>query len=130
MLALLPTFRDEIIAALPAEDLTAELQKQKQDRLAKSTGPSEAASSEFPSAPASTIDDDKASLSSFQTGSYIHASQMAEGGEGGANKPRKTKVQLWNQLKITCECDVWMATKDMRQTRPNSARAEVQDTTC
>ena len=103
MLALLPTFRDEILAALPAEDITAELQRQKQDRLAKSAGPSEAASSEFPSAPASTVDDDRGSLASFQSGSYVHASQMAESGEGGAMRPKKTKVQLWNELKIQCE---------------------------
>jgi len=104
VLALLPTFREEIIAALPAEDITAELQKQKQDRLAKSTGPSEAASSEFPSAPASTIDDDRGSLASFQSGSYVHASQMAESGEGGI-RHKKTKVQLWNDLKIVCKWD-------------------------
>jgi len=109
VLALLPTFRDEIIAALPAEDITAELQKQKQDRLAKSAGPSEAASSEFPSAPASTInDDDRGSLNSFQSGSYIHASQMTDSGESGSMRPRKSKIQLWNDLKITCESCVNM----------------------
>ena len=101
MLALLPTFREEIVTALPAEDITAELQRQKQDRLAKSTGPSEAASSEFPSAPASTVDDDRGSLASFQTGSFIHASQIADSGE--VTRPRKSKVQLWNDLKIMCK---------------------------
>ncbi|KAF1346529.1 Peroxin-3 [Delphinella strobiligena] len=99
VLALLPTFRDDIIATLPAEDITAELQRQKQNRLARSSGPSEAASSEFPSAPGSvaTTEDDRASLNSFQTGSYVHASQLAESAEG---RPRKSKVQLWNDLKI------------------------------
>lgn len=105
MLALLPTFKDDIIATLPAEDITAELQRQKQNRLARSSGPSEAASSEFPSAPGSvaTTEDDRASLNSFQTGSYVHASQLAESGDG---RPRKSKVQLWNDLKIMCRCHV------------------------
>lgn len=97
MLALLPTVRDEIVAALPVEDITNELQKQKAERLARSEG---GASSGFPSAPASTVDDDKASLNSFQSSSYVHASQMAE--SGGVQRPKKTKTQLWYDMKIGC----------------------------
>ncbi|KAL1303842.1 hypothetical protein AAFC00_000299 [Neodothiora populina] len=101
VLALLPTFREEIIAALPAEDITAELQRQKQDRLTRSAGASEAASSEFPSAPASTIEDDRGSLASFQSSVYVHASQMAESsGSASQTRSKRSKMQLWNDLKI------------------------------
>jgi peroxin-3 len=100
VLALLPTIREEIISALPVEDMTSELQRQRAEKLAKSAGPSEAASSEYPSAPASTIDD-SASMSSFQTGSYIHASQMGQDARSLLKK--KSKAQLWNDMKISCE---------------------------
>lgn len=102
MLALLPTVREEIIGALPVEDITNELQRQRSEKMARSGGPSEAASSEYPSAPASTIDD-SASMSSFQTGSYIHASQMADSQDGRSLLKKKSKAQLWNDMKISCE---------------------------
>ena len=102
MLALLPTIREEIISALPVEDMTNELQRQRAEKLAKSAGPSEAASSEYPSAPASTIDD-SASMSSFQTGSYIHASQMSDSQDARSLLKKKSKAQLWNDMKISCE---------------------------
>jgi len=100
VLALLPTIREEIISALPVEDLTNELQRQRAEKLAKSAGPSEAASSEYPSAPASTIDD-SASMSSFQTGSYIHASQMGDSQDARSLLKKKSKAQLWNDMKIS-----------------------------
>ncbi|KAG9674861.1 Peroxin-3, partial [Aureobasidium melanogenum] len=100
VLALLPTIREEIIGALPVEDITNELQRQRSEKLARSAGPSEAASSEFPSAPASTIDD-SASTSSFQTGSYIHASQMADSQDARSLLKKKSKAQLWNDMKIS-----------------------------
>lgn len=102
MLALLPTIREEIIGALPVEDITNELQRQRSEKLARSTGPSEAASSEFPSAPPSTTDD-SASIASFQTGSYIHASQMADSQDAKSLLKKKSKAQLWNDMKISCE---------------------------
>ncbi|KAK4939163.1 hypothetical protein LTR28_009428, partial [Elasticomyces elasticus] len=71
VLALLPTIRDEIIGALPVEQISNELQQQRADRLARSVGASDAASSDFPSAPPSVTDDGS---------SYVHASQMAESG--------------------------------------------------
>lgn len=102
VLALLPTVRDEIIGALPVEEISNELQKQKAERLARSVGGvSDVASSDFPSGPPSTVDDDKASLSSFQTGSYVHASQMADSKVGQRSK--KSKVQLWSDMKIQCK---------------------------
>lgn len=91
-----------------------ELQKQKAERLARSVGPSEIASSAPPSV-ADTADDD-AKSSSLQTDSFIHASQIATGdhdaagpAEGGfeasaEKKPKKTKAQLWNEMKISCTC--------------------------
>ncbi|THW79391.1 hypothetical protein D6D19_01214 [Aureobasidium pullulans] len=100
VLALLPTVREEIIGALPVEDITNELQRQRSEKMARSGGPSEAASSEYPSAPASTIDD-SASMSSFQTGSYIHASQMADSQDGRSLLKKKSKAQLWNDMKIS-----------------------------
>lgn len=102
MLALLPTIREEIIGALPVEDITNELQRQRSEKLARSAGPSEAASSDFPSAPPSTIDD-SASMSSFQTGSYIHASQMGDSQDARSLLKKKSKAQLWNDMKISCE---------------------------
>ena len=90
-----------------------ELQKHKAERLARSVGPSEIASS----APPSVTDDDGKSLTSFQSEGYVHTSQIAagdgdsgsvsaEGGAEGAEKEvrklKKTKAQLWNEMKISC----------------------------
>ena len=96
VLALLPTATENIIAALPVEQLTHELQEKKAERLARAA---EGAQSELSSAPSSIRDGDTASLTSFQTGSFIHASQLAE----DPNQPRlrKSKAQLWNEIKIT-----------------------------
>ena len=44
-------------------------------------------------------DGDLASTSSFQTGSFVHASQMSDSASQIA--ARKSKGQLWNELKIT-----------------------------
>lgn len=96
--------REEIIGALPVEEISNELQRQKAERLGRSAGNSEIASTDFPSGPPSTIDDDRASLSSFQSGSYVHASQMAESSFGeGRLRSKKTKVQLWYDMKINCK---------------------------
>lgn len=91
MLALLPTLTENIIDALPAEHLTQELQQKKAERLARIAegGASEASS---------LRDGDTASLASFQTGSFMHTSQLDTGDQ---SRPRKTKAQLWNDLKIT-----------------------------
>lgn len=75
-------------------------------------GPSEIASSAPPSV-ADTAEDDTKS-SSFQSESYVHASQMAgegesttgsiEGAADGSSERRskKSKAQLWNEMKISC----------------------------
>lgn len=82
---------DNIIDALPAEQLTQELQQKKAERLARIAegGVSEASS---------LRDGDTASMSSFQTGSFMHTSQLDPNGQ---SQPRRTKAQLWNDLKIT-----------------------------
>ncbi|KAK0772651.1 peroxin [Friedmanniomyces endolithicus] len=96
VLALLPTIRDEVIAALPVEQITEQLQQERQDRLTR-MGASEAASTDFPSVPPSVAEDDGKSLSSS---SYVHASQMAGSSLGEAPRPRRSKAQLWQDMKI------------------------------
>ncbi|PNS15546.1 Peroxisomal bioproteinsis factor 3 [Sphaceloma murrayae] len=95
VLALLPTVRDEVIGAFPVEDISTELQKQKAERLARSVGGiSEVASTDLPSGPPSAIDE-----SGSLNGSFVHASQMADS-TSGQLRPRKSKVQLWYDMKI------------------------------
>jgi peroxin-3 len=93
------------------EQVLEELQRQKAERLARSVGPSEIGTSAPPSV-ADTADDDGRS-SSLQTDGYVHASQVAlegedapapvEGEPGEEKKSKKTKAQLWNEMKISCE---------------------------
>jgi peroxin-3 len=99
VLALLPNVTENILEALRVEQLTNELQQKKAERLARSAG--EGPSSELSSGPSSVRDGgDTASLSSFQSSSYIHASQLAEP-DSGVARPRKSKAQLWNEIKIS-----------------------------
>ena len=101
MLALLPTATENILEALPVESITNELQQKKAERLGKTEGgisdPSSAASG-----PSSAAEDDGKSLSSFQSESYVHASQMGASSTSGGEGPKKSKAQLWNELKINC----------------------------
>ncbi len=103
VLALLPTATDNIIEALPVETITHDLQQKKAERQGKGAG----TSSERSSGPPSVTDEDGKSLASFQSESYVHASQMAASNSGSGDsappKPFKTKAQLWNDLKISCE---------------------------
>lgn len=102
MLALLPTVRDEIIGSLPVEQITEQLQQERQERL-KRLGASEAASSEYPSAPPSATDDDGRSLASLQSSSYVHASQVAHSSlniDEQSPRPKRSKAQLWQDMKI------------------------------
>jgi peroxin-3 len=75
--------------------LTHELQQKKAERLARATG--EGVPSEFSSGPPSIRDGETASLSSLQSSSFIHASQL---GDDGSSRPRRSKAQLWNEIKI------------------------------
>ncbi|KUJ19868.1 Peroxin-3 [Mollisia scopiformis] len=109
VLALLPTATDNIMAELETERITFELQQQKAAKLARN---GEAHLSEIGSAPPSVTDDDGRSMASLQSESGIHASQMglpsaSAAGEGlqdggqQVSKAKKTKLQLWNELKIS-----------------------------
>ncbi|CAK1366505.1 hypothetical protein CB0940_09124 [Cercospora beticola] len=103
VLALLPTLRDDIVNALPVEEITEQLQQERRERLQR-LGASDAASSDFPSAPSSAVDDDGKSLASLQSSSYVHASQIANSSTlevpGGSNRPKRSKGQLWQDMKI------------------------------
>jgi peroxin-3 len=75
-------------------------------------GPSEIASSAPPSVADTTEDD--ARSSSLQTDSFVHTSQVVtegdsstapvEGAPGASDerKSKKSKAQLWNEMKISC----------------------------
>ena len=96
MLALLPTAADNILEALPVESITYELQQQRQARMGESiNSPSELSSS--------ASGEGGGSLSSFQTGSYVHASQATGSSAERPESPlpKKTKAQLWGELKIS-----------------------------
>jgi hypothetical protein len=115
VLAILPTATENLLDAIPVEQVLEELQKQKAERLSRSVGPSEIASSAPPSV-AETNEDDAKSYS-FQSESYVHASQIGiegesttgsiEGGAGtGERKTKRSKAQLWSEMKISCEYNV------------------------
>lgn len=106
ILALLPTTAEEILEALPVEDLTKELQKKRAERLARLNA-GESASSEMSSLAPSVAEDDKRSLSS--EGGFVHTSQMGESSmEGDTQRAKRNKTQLWNEVKITCtSVHVW-----------------------
>lgn len=101
ILALLPTATDDIIEALPVEELTKELQQKRAERLARLSA-GEATGSDMTSVSPSVTEEDRKSLSSE---GYVHASQMAESGDAegqGQPRARRNKTQLWNEVKITC----------------------------
>jgi len=45
-------------------------------------------------------------MSSFQTGSYIHASQMGDSQDARSLLKKKSKAQLWNDMKISCKSEI------------------------
>lgn len=101
VLALLPTATENILHALPVERITHDLQQKKAERLGRSAGTLNPSSALPSSGPSSVTDDDGRSLASFQSEGYVHASQMAaSGADVGASNPKKSKGQLWNDLKI------------------------------
>ena len=104
VLALLPTAAENILEALPVENITHELQQQKAERLGRSVGSqSDLAPSASSSKSPSATEDDGRSLASFQTESFVHTSQLAGSGDNGLARPKKSKAQLWSDLKIDCE---------------------------
>lgn len=103
MIALLPTATENVIEALPVEDLTKELQKKRAERLARINA-GEAAGSDMSSVSPSLPEDDRKSFASFQSEGYVHASQTQfNEAEDGQSRPKRNKTQLWNEVKITCE---------------------------
>jgi peroxin-3 len=116
VLAILPTATENILDAIPVEQVLEELQRQKAERLSRSVGPSEIGTS-APLSVADTTEDDTQS-SSIQTDGYVHASQVATESEAGVEpaqpavstpepseekKSKKSKAQLWSEMKISCK---------------------------
>ncbi|KAF7173871.1 hypothetical protein CNMCM5623_006121 [Aspergillus felis] len=102
VLALLPTAAEDILEALPVEELTKELQKKRAERLARLQA-GEGTVSDLSSVSPSAADDDRRSLSSFQSDGFVRTSQSGEpaiDGEGPA-RVKRNKTQLWNEVKIT-----------------------------
>lgn len=108
VLALLPTANENVLRALPVEELLGELQARKTEKLTRG-GAASTTTSEFAPSEIGTEE------GSAGTGSFIHASQQMTGGEqeidgSGETKPApkrdivpsKSKTLLWNELKITC----------------------------
>ena len=105
VLALLPTATENILAALPVEQITEDLQQKKAERLGRGTIPRDGVLSEVLSGPSSVADEDGKSQASLNSGSYVHASQTVNSNkENGGNvtpKQSKSRAQLWNELKIS-----------------------------
>ncbi|KAF3091489.1 peroxin [Orbilia oligospora] len=89
VLALLPTATERILELLPVEQITHQLQEKKAARLAKSGAPSEVSFGAL-----SVKDDDGISVKSLK-------SEPAPQTGTGEPRPKRTKAQLWNELKIT-----------------------------
>jgi peroxin-3 len=91
---------------LPVESITHELQAKRAERPGRIGTEPEIPVTEHSSGPPSVTDEDGKSLKSFQSESYVHASQMGDASSrtGNPNFPSsaKSKVQLWNDLKINC----------------------------
>ncbi|BCS03959.1 peroxisomal biogenesis factor 3 [Aspergillus luchuensis] len=102
VLALLPTAAEDILEALPVEELTKELQKKRAERLARLNA-GEGTGSDLSSVGPSITDDDRRSLSSFQSDGFVRTSQLGESTieGGGSPRPKRNKTQLWNEVKIT-----------------------------
>ena len=99
VLALLPTATENIVEELDVEELTKELQKKRAERLARLNA-GEGTGSDLSSVSPSLPEDDRKSLSSFQSEGFVHASQVES--PDGQPQVKRSKTQLWNELKITC----------------------------
>jgi peroxin-3 len=104
VLAILPTATENILEALPVEQTLLQLQQQRDQKVAKSSGVSEVSGTDFASVQGSVPEDDGRSLQSFPSESYVHASQIVDGdGVKTPQRPKKSKTMLWSELKITCK---------------------------
>jgi len=108
VLELLPTVTENILEALPSEMIAEEIRQKKGQRLGRSTGASDITPSDISSiTPGIAADEDSKSLSSFQSETYAHASQMGASSSGsGEMRPPRNKTQLWGELKISCAYQV------------------------
>ncbi|KAL9610321.1 MAG: hypothetical protein Q9167_004952 [Letrouitia subvulpina] len=99
VLALLPTATENILAALPVESITQDLQQKRAERLGRDTGTRDGDQS------SSAIEDDSKSLASLQSQSYVKAGERdtpsANNADRESQKPQKSRAQLWNELKIS-----------------------------
>lgn len=102
VLALLPTATENILKALPVEELTNELQQKRAARLSKLSA-GEPTGSEMSSGSPSMTEEDGRSLASFRSDSFVHASQAGESTAEGEGQKTRSRTQLWNELKINCE---------------------------
>ncbi|KAJ5263496.1 hypothetical protein N7478_011101 [Penicillium angulare] len=101
VIALLPTATENLVEALPVEELTKELQKKRAERLARLNA-GETTGSDMSSVAPSLPEDDRKSLSSFQSEGYVHTSQLGEPVDSdGQPRVKRNKTQLWNEVKIT-----------------------------
>ncbi|KAL3476124.1 Peroxin-3-domain-containing protein [Aspergillus californicus] len=101
VLALLPTAAEDILEALPVEELTKELQKKRAERLARlNAGEGTATGSDMSSVAPSLPEDDRKSL---MGDSFLRTSQLGESTlEGDTSpQPKRNKTQLWNEVKVT-----------------------------
>lgn len=109
------------------ESITQELQQKKAERLARggraTTTTTNGAPSELSSGPPSVAEEDEKSLRSFQSEGYVRAGQSADGdavsGESSLSAPpkaKKTKAQLWAELKISCtfSCGFFLLSRKAR----------------
>ncbi|RPB16003.1 Peroxin-3 [Morchella conica CCBAS932] len=94
VLALLPTATEHILEELPVEKLTQELQQKKAARIAKTRSVADASEAST-AATFPQKDDDTQSLQSFASESFVMAAK------DGEEKPRKSKNQLWDEIKIS-----------------------------
>lgn len=113
----MPTATSNILEAMPTEKITLEIQQMKS--AARGTKSGDSTSAGAPSIADTTITEEESkSQGSLQSESGVHASQTslpassATGGDGAqdsaqaADKSRKTKRQLWDDLTISCKYHV------------------------
>lgn len=96
VLALVPTATENVVSALGVEVLTEELMRRR-----GKVGESLAGGS-------SVVEGSEAGTGvgegeSAGSGSYVHASQAVDG-EEREKMASKSKIQLWNDVKISCRC--------------------------
>lgn len=81
------------------EQISEQLQQERQERLKRLGAASEAGSTEYPSAAPSTVGDDgRSSLHGSLQGSFVQVGSNPE--SSAVARPKRTKAQLWQDMKI------------------------------